>query len=212
MSTLSQEARLALLAKAQVAETAHQGYDGRTGHRSMGSRDMLEGSWNFSADQTFTVWVDGLPRVAIMGSRGLEVQGGTVDRLARPFDTQGAHPFIANEARQVGSPPPPPPLKPDGWFSLTRSPMTPNGTRVPKEPPPVESFQWPDWTLPLGDTATAFHEIIPPPPLPPDMRSGEGNGKPEEPSRSVTELPVHYIYPLPTTIPISPLHEIGKSW
>ena len=67
--------------------------------------------------------------------------------------------------------------------------MTPNGTRVPKEPPPADNLQWPDWAQPLGETSAAFQGPVSPPPLPPEMRGVEGAGKPEEPSRAVTELP-----------------------
>ena len=75
--------------------------------------------------------------------------------------------------------------------------MTPNGTRVPKEPPPPERLEWPQWACSVGEVAGALGQtpIPPPPPLPPGMQANQGNGgpelssKPEEPSRSVTEVP-----------------------
>ena len=69
--------------------------------------------------------------------------------------------------------------------------MTPNGTRVPKGPPPADCMEWPPWASSIGDAGIAFGEHIPPPPLPPEMKSGPTDGqlKPEEPSRPVTDLP-----------------------
>ena len=163
--------------------------------QAQGSSRAFQGSLNCDGEggisKTCTVWVDGVPRVAVMGSRGLEVQAIKGARLASPFDNQGLHFGVASEPCATTSPPPPPlpPARSEGWLGLSRSPMTPNGTRVPQEPPPADNMQWPDWAQPLGETSAAFQGPVSPPPLPPEMRGVEGAGKPEEPSRAVTELP-----------------------
>ena len=66
---------------------------------------------------------------------------------------------------------------------------------MPKGPPPADSLEWPDWAMqPVGADSSGFVGPVPPPPLPPEMRGdsvrqgGEGHNKPDEPSRSVTEL------------------------
>ena len=150
-----------------------------------------EGVVNTGIGRALTVWVDGVPWVAVMGRRGLEVQGSNVERMAKPFNNNGVHPFVTTESRPLLSPPPPPPPMPgpERLFGLSGSPMTPNGTRVPKGPPPGEALHWPDWAQPLDGPSALTSERVPPPPLPPDMRSGDSGGKPEETSRSVTELP-----------------------
>ena len=92
------------------------------------------------------------------------------------------------------SPPPPPPR----YNSPVQfSPMTPNGTRVPKGPLPADSLEWPAWAVFLlaRQNLSSQKGCRHLPSLPPDMcvdpeRQGSGVfQKPEEPSRSVTELP-----------------------
>ena len=72
--------------------------------------------------------------------------------------------------------------------------MTFNGTRVPKGPPPPDSMEWPDWAKPMNEVGPIVASSVPPPPLPCEMRGTEGGrnegaARPEEPSRSVTDLP-----------------------
>ena len=140
----------------------------------------------------FTVWVDGVPRVAVFGPRGIEVGGQLNGERGGPFQGNVGHPFVSVESgcdRTAWSPPPPPP---PGDGPLRFSPMTPNGTRVPKGPPPADSMVWPDWSKPMGEIGPVFDNVIPPPSLPPELQRPEGSqgqARPEEPSRSVTDLP-----------------------
>ena len=143
-------------------------------------------------EQRVTVWVEGVPRVAVMGPRGLEIRGSVASESQNPFSsTTGRHPFEATP------PPPPPPRRDSFLFGPSQSPMTPNGTRVPKGPPPPDRLEWPEWAATVGEVAGILgHKPIPPPPsLPPGMCTSdahsapESSTKPEEPSRAVTELP-----------------------
>ena len=143
-------------------------------------------------EQRVTVWVEGVPRIAIMGSRGLEVRGSVASEPPNFFSSPtGQHPF------EAGTPPPPPPWRDSFLFGPLQSPMTPNGTRVPKGPPPPDRLEWPDWANQVGEVTGILGStpVPPPPPLPPGMCRGEMAGapeppaKPEEPSRAVTELP-----------------------
>ena len=154
------------------------------------------GGLGMQSGQSMTVWVDGVPRVAVVGPRGLEIGGPSVGDMRVPFATEGRQPFMPVEARvhrQCESPPPPPP--PRLSSPIRFSPATPNGTRIPKGPPPADSMEWPDWTRPISEVGTTIGNFVPPPPLPWGMkegdgsRGGEGPTRPEEPSRSVTDLP-----------------------
>ena len=110
-----------------------------------------------------------------------------------PFISTGQHPFVSGQG-EVPLPPPytPPPVS---GSPLQFSPMTPNGTRIFKGPFSADCFEWPPWAASVGDMELRFGEQIPPPPLPPELKTGHrapsqaGPLKPEEPSRSVTELP-----------------------
>ena len=146
------------------------------------------------ARQGITVWVDGVPRVAVVGPRGLEIGGPVAGQTSNPFtSSEGRRPFVGSPV----PPPPPPPVRNSFLFGTTTSPMTPNGTRIPKEPPPPDDLGWPEWACPLGEvTGVLGPTPIPPPPLlPPGMCAAEpdstqgSTSKPEEPSRAVTELP-----------------------
>ena len=111
----------------------------------------------------FTVWVDGVPRTAAVGPRGIEV-GGMLDSQRRgPFEGNVGHPFLHMDLEcdenLRSSPPPPPPRN--------EPPMTPNGTRVPKGPPPADSMVWPAWSKPMGEIGPALNHVMPPPALPP---------------------------------------------
>ena len=57
-----------------------------------------QGACEASQEQRVIVWVEGVPRLAVMGPRGLEIKG-TVESVS---STSGRHPFEAT--------PPPPPL------------------------------------------------------------------------------------------------------
>ena len=142
-----------------------------------------------SIGQEVVVWVDGLPRLARVGPRGLEVVGSGVN----PFTESGGNPFVPAAPASPLPPPPPPRYSPNP--PLRFSPVTPNGTRIPKGPPPSDCMEWPDWTRPMGEVGSMLGATVSPPPLPPNMREatgpkeGSAYDKPEEPSRSVTELP-----------------------
>ena len=147
-----------------------------------------------------TVWVDGLPRVAVMGPRGLEVGIGSTSGSGNPLVNQGQHPFVQGSRdilRQVPDipRPPPGPPPPSQDSPLRFSPTTPNGTRVPKGPPPADCMEWPAWSEVPGFSDLGLGGQASPPPLPPELQTGssahsnEGQLKPEEPSRSVTDLP-----------------------
>ena len=135
------------------------------------------------------VWVDGVQRVARIGPRGIEV----VDSGVNPFANSGRHPFV--QADPVSPPPPPPAYRISPKTPLRFSPTTPNGTKVPKGPPPSDSMDWPNWANTAGGTDTLMGPGVPPPPVPPHLCESHGPGanslpdKPEEPSRSVTDLP-----------------------
>ena len=149
----------------------------------------LSTSLTAEGSATVTVWVDGVPRIAKIGPRGLEV----VNMVSGPFSGLGEHPFETVNRPEIPPPPPPP-----YWESHVKlSPMTPNGTRVPKGPPPSDCMEWPEWACTNAENTGFLGTSLPPPPppLPAHMLGGstsiahETSTKPEEPSRTVTDLP-----------------------
>ena len=59
---------------------------------------------------SFTVWVDGLPRIAVLGPSGLEVRASGTLEAHSPFVNQGRHPFMLGQGDTPRPPPFPPPL------------------------------------------------------------------------------------------------------
>ena len=123
--------------------------------------------------QRFIAWVDGVPRTASVGHRGIEVGGVLDSQQASPFEGNVGHPFVHLDSEcgeNFRSPPPPPPPSKE---PLRFSPMTPNGTRIPKGPPPADSMVWPDWSKPMGETGPMLEQVMPPPALPPELQKAE---------------------------------------
>ena len=74
------------------------------------------------------VWVDGFPRMARVGPRGLEV----VDSGVNPFVESGGNPFVQAAPVSPLLTPPPPRHSPNPPIRF--SPVTPNGAKIPKGP------------------------------------------------------------------------------
>ena len=91
----------------------------------------LDGARQREQQQGITVWADGVPSVAVVGPKGLEIRGSVAGQPSNPvLSLDGRHPFVGSPV----PPPPPPPVRSSFLFWSTMSPTTPNGTRIPKEP------------------------------------------------------------------------------